>query len=461
MMDIWRLVRISLAIITIFNNPNFYGRANENSYIAYVAPDDECSALNTAKRNIIPGEENLLSDVEGESPTIDPIFDGGTLTVSESGETAQDFLVNPNDGSAGFSNTIHNDNSAIEFSGDFTGEGGLRFKGGGETTLSGVNTYKGTTDVLGNLIAGSLTAIPKGSKVEIGGSGHLNLSLMPKTETGNFEIDNIRLAGVSAELSVSAKNLLKVENLTFNNGAINAYVFDKDDDAPIQIGNKFAYNGGTLTVIANPGEKDPEGKWKIIGGPVSGEEALAQNTVLIVGGEEYKFGGLGEDEAVDGKLALYQGYLEGGSLNLVIESKESEGPDGLECDLNPAADGCEEEPPLLGNGLPPLVGQELPDTDGDGIPDVIDPEPEKPCKGDECSVGNELPDLDGDGVIDDLDKDDDNDGIPDDKDPDDDGDGELDQLPGCEVGDDLCDIISDIDGDEDEASREEEEEVAV
>ena len=106
-----------------FNSPNFT-EANENSLIAYVAPDNECSTLNTEKRNIIPGEENLLSDVEGESPTIDPIFDGGTLTVSESGETAQDFLVNPNDGSAGFSNTINNDNSAIEFSGDFTGEGG-------------------------------------------------------------------------------------------------------------------------------------------------------------------------------------------------------------------------------------------------------------------------------------------------------------------------------------------------
>ena len=70
-------------------------------------------------------------------------------------------------------------------------------------------------------------------------------------------------------------------------------------------------------------------------------------------------------------------------------------------------------------------------------------------------VGNELPDVDGDGEPDVIDKYDDNDGIPDEKDPDDDG--ELDQLPGCEVGDDLCDIISDIPGDEDEAWEEEEE----
>ena len=52
---------------------------------------------------------------------------------------------------------------------------------------------------------------------------------------------------------------LKVENLIFNKGTINAEVFDKDDYAPIQIGKEFEYNAGTLKVIADPGEKDPEG----------------------------------------------------------------------------------------------------------------------------------------------------------------------------------------------------------
>ncbi|MAV09893.1 MAG: hypothetical protein CMN96_00370 [Synechococcus sp. MED850] len=141
---------------------------------------------------------------------------------------------------------------------------------------------------------------------------------------------------------------------------------------------------------------------------------------------------------------------------------------------------------MVGNELPD-VG-ELPDKDGDGLPDVIDPKPNKPCKGEDCLVGNELPDVgelpdkdgdglpdihdpdddndgipdaqepdtDGDGVIDDLDPDDDNDGISDEKDPDADGDGELDRLPGCEVGDNLCDVISDIPGDEDDAWEAEE-----
>ena len=65
--------------------------------------------------------------------------------------------------------------------------------------------------------------------------------------------------------------------------------------------------------------------------------------------------------------------------------------------------------------------------------------------------------MDDDGVIDDLDKDDDNDGIPDEKDPDVDGDGELDLFPVVKWAMILCDMISDIDGDEDEAWEEEEE----
>ncbi|AII46334.1 hypothetical protein KR49_07725 [Synechococcus sp. KORDI-49] len=155
--------------------------------------------------------------------------------------------------------------------------------------------------------------------------------------------------------------------------------------------------------------------------------------------------------------------------------------DGLPDLIDPKPDKpCEGDDCLVGNELPDtdgdglpdlidpkpdkpcegddcLVGNELPDTDGDGLPDLIDPKPDKPCEGDDCLVGNELPDTDDDGLPDILDPDDDNDGIPDKTDPDADGDGELDQLPGCEVGDDLCDVISDIPGDEDEAWDAEEE----
>ena len=60
-------------------------------------------------------------------------------------------------------------------------------------------------------------------------------------------------------------------------------------------------------------------------------------------------------------------------------------------------------------------------------------------------------------VIPDPDPDPANPNRPDPQDPDVNNDGELDDLPGCEVGDDLCDMISDIPGDEDDATDQEEE----
>ena len=201
---------------------------------------------------------------------------------------------------------------------------------------------------------------------------------------------------------------LKVNSLVFDGGTINAYLFAKDSAAPIQVegkGGSFVYGDGSLVVDA-PVTDDPEGTWKIIDGPVSNPNGLAKNTYLIVSGSNeatYAFKGLGEDNAVMG-AALYKGYLEEGSLDLVIEQKTIE---ELNCGLNPDLGDCEG----------PQVGNELP---------VYLPSPNE-------GVGNELPE------------------------PDANGDGQLDQLPGCEVGDDLCDIISDIPGDEDEAPEEEEE----
>ena len=77
----------------------------------------------------------------------------------------------------------------------------------------------------------------------------------------------------------------------------------------------------------------------------------------------------------------------------MIEPKTSE---ELLCNLRPNSSGCD------GNELPVLL-----------------PSPEGP------QTGNDLPDID--------------------------------PLPGCELGDELCDLISDIPGDQDEAWKEEEE----
>lgn len=408
-----------------------------------------------------------LSDVS--DGVVNPIFGGGTLLVDKGGISGQDFLVNDVDG-----NAIDNSGNSIEFSGVFSGEGGLKFRGSSTTLLSGHNTYKGKTEIesgvltvtgslsdvtavsvnqgaqynvastdtvgsiegageiqifenkilmagglntdttfsgkirgsggftkvgtgtttfsgdntykgdttiaSGTLMLGSSAGLDKQSFTLVTGTGHLDLASF---DGDGIEIDDITMQD-KGKLSVTAKNPLKVSQFAMNGGEIDAYVFDKVSDGPIQVqkDGKFVYKEGTLNVLVDSSDVDPEGTWNIIDGEVTNEKQLAANTFLEVNDEEYSFEGIGEENAVVGASAVYQGYLEKGSLKFVVELKKD---------------------------LIPDAGGENPDTGG--------------------------------------------------KDPDADGDGELDQLPGCELGDDLCDIISDIDGDEDDA-RDEEEEVA-
>ena len=71
-------------------------------------------------------------------------------------------------------------------------------------------------------------------------------------------------------------------------------------------------------------------------------DELAENAVVLARGEVYEFGGIGEDNAVEGASALYQGYLKEGSLKLVIEAKEEE---QIDCQLQPGSPGCPDPDP--------------------------------------------------------------------------------------------------------------------
>ena len=327
------------------------------------------------------------------------------------------------------------------FSGVMRGGGGFTKVGSSTTTFSGINTYEGGTTIReGVLSLNNLSGIPQESTTLVTGTGRLDL-LSARAVTGEFLIDRLSVeqGGI---VFVSPAHPLVANSITLsanpkgdlNPGGFVAFL-DEKKNPPIRVGTSFIYKSGSL-IIGAPDSDDPEGVWEVIEGDVGNPEDLAKNTFIQVAGrdEGYIFAGLGEEKAVE--AVLYNGYLEEGSLNLVIESKTA---GEILCDLDPSADECKEEKPDK-------------------------PVPLPICDNDDCSpVGPEekpKPDSDGDGEVDDLDQDDDNDGIPDSQDPDDDGDGEIDQLPGCEVGDDLCDTISDIEGDEDDA-LEEEEEVAV
>ena len=195
----------------------------------------ECPPSETVKRNIIPGEDNLLSKV---GATIDPIFEGGTLLVDEGGKTEINFEVTAENG------TINNNNLTIEFSGDFSGKGGLDFNGKGRTILSGTNTYKGRTNIKNaTLILATTSSIDATSRTVVRREGELDLltySIDGKIPEGDeFKINNLELNPGGA-LYVSSRNPLISESISMNtqvaeeqsftNGGIAVSLTAKDEE---------------------------------------------------------------------------------------------------------------------------------------------------------------------------------------------------------------------------------------
>ena len=186
--------------------------------------------------------------------------------------------------------------------------------------------YSGTTDVdAGTLQLGNVQAIPQRSLTTVSGTGRLDL--ISKNVGGDFSIDELSIVE-GGQLLVSAHQPLKANKTTLGaNGLKNiggiAVALGEKNNAHVVIddgeGNEFDYQSGALVVSA-PSTDEPEGKWKIISGEVENAEKLAQNTALVVGEDGYGFDGLGEENVNDAG-ALYKGYLEAGSLNLVIERK--------------------------------------------------------------------------------------------------------------------------------------------
>ena len=232
------------------------------------------------------------------------------------------------------------------------------------------------------------------------GVGRLDLVSGSKGN-GQFKIDRLSIRE-GGRVFVSPSHPLVSETIVLdansannlNPGGILASLYGKKNP-PLRVTDEFDYKSGGL-VVNVPKTDDPEGVWEIIDGTVENIDDLSENTYIVVSDDQvYSFDGLGEGNAIDGP-ALYKGYLEKGSLNLVIEAKLES--DTL-CNLFPAADGCDNEGPT---------------------------KPVRPpfCEGDDCKEVKPEP------------------------------------LPGCKEGDDLCDVISDVPGDEDDA-WEDEEEVAL
>ena len=276
------------------------------------------------------------------------------------------------------------------------------------------------------------------------GAGRLDLLSGPSGR-GEFEIDrlSIKKGGrvfISPDQPLVSKTIsLDAYSLKDSSPGGIITSLDGKNNPPLRVSESFDYENGSL-IVGAPDSDDPEGVWEIIDGDVKNIDDLAENTYIVVSQDQiFSFDGIGEEYAKDGP-ALYKGYLAKGSLDLVIKAKKSE---EIICDLRPDSDECKEEPskpepdpdPPICDLYPALEEcKEEPD-EPDPDPPICDlypaleeckgepngPDPDDPiCEGDECK--NDKPE----------------------------------PLPGCEEGDDLCDVISDIPGDEDEAWEEEE-----
>ena len=288
------------------------------------------------------------------------------------------------------------------------GEGSADFAkvGTGTLTLAGANTYEGKTTIRDGVLAlANGSGIPQASPTLVTGSGRLDLA-SNSLGGGEFRIDDLTvkeggIVAVRWDQPLIAKSILLEANPagTANPGGLIATLASRSSP-PIRMedgGKGFEYQTGSLVLVA-PQADSPEGVWQVIRGKVENQEALASKTYLRVkaNGEDfdYQFSGLGEDNAQTGlSMSNYRGYLIGGSLNLKIEKLDGGDIDkNLDCLTDPSRDNC-----AGGGSITPGAGggSTTPDLSSDvGFPQ---PEPieldELPGCDDAEELCQQLPDL--------------------------------------------------------------------
>ena len=226
------------------------------------------------------------------------------------------------------------DSTNTTISGVISGAGGLTKEGSSTVTLSGTNTYTGTTTInAGSIKLGADSAITSGNAVTISGgtldlAGYnpsLAVTMTSGTISGGLLSGSLDSRGgtitnvtgdsaftqTSGTTTVTGSN--KFSSITMNGGTLSVSIEDPNT-IPITNTGTFSYSAGTISVDASSAAAI--GEWTILTGDVP--DAVASNTEVTFQGRTLTFSGFNTPIA---GLALYDVYLKKGSLKFVSERK--------------------------------------------------------------------------------------------------------------------------------------------
>ena len=260
----------SATSLTGLNIENFYGSAHAG-YQSFFLRNLLLTDNPPPSSNILSGQTYLVSNL---GTTVNPVFQGGTLTVDQVGTVSLNVTLDTSG-----TNTINQNGKASTFSGVFSDQvagspGSIIIDNsvsGGSVTLSGVNSYTGTT------------TINSGATLALSGSGSI-ASSHGLTDNGTFDISGTSGTSI-ASLSGSGLASLGRQNLTLTHAA-------DTFSGIIADGGRSPGSGGSLTIASGSetltGTNTYTGATTINAGAIlvlSGSGSIASSTsVTNIGG---------------------------------------------------------------------------------------------------------------------------------------------------------------------------------
>ncbi|WP_343351314.1 autotransporter domain-containing protein [Pseudomonas sediminis] len=176
------------------------------------------------------GSDSNLGDVSGGLT-----LSGGTLLTTADVSSTRDITLTQNTVSS-IDNGGHND----IFAGEISGGGGLTFAGSGKTTLTGGNTYAGTTSISnGTLFGGATDTFSASSATTVNAAGVLDLGGFAQT------INSVALLGDNTNPGGTIQNGSLTGAITSTGGNVNS--IGGSASLTVAVGNTSLTGANTYT----------------------------------------------------------------------------------------------------------------------------------------------------------------------------------------------------------------------